>query len=433
MLALTGVCILLLIGNAMAQSDLQNHRINSADPTAANKILAYGEAVKMALENHPELAALEKEIRARQAHTVQEGIWPNPVLDMELENFAGSGALDGVDESELTISAGQLIELGGKRSKRRSIAVLESRMAEAELQIKKLEIMTQVKRAYISVLHVQNRKELRENALDLSQKMLGAVTTRVEAGNLSRAEIHRANVQLAESKVQLERVNRQLLTARINLALAVGVNSLNGYNFAADTGHIPKLPDFALLDSLLRQNPRFLLAGIENQRRQKIVELEKANRLPDPTLAVGYRRLNESDDNAFLAGLSIPLPLSDRNQGAREEAVIRRGIAEDEQRNLSLRMEARLNEFYIQAEGLRNELNILETQTLPGANQAFEIMGERYGQGRSSYLEVLDAQRTLIDNRENYLQDLTEYYLILSELEQLTGQTILTFHQTISN
>ncbi|MGD9900405.1 MAG: TolC family protein, partial [Calditrichaceae bacterium] len=388
---------------------------------------------RMALENHPQLAALQKEISARQAHAAQEGIRPNPVLDIELENFGGSGALDGVEESELTITAGQLIEFGGKRSKRKSIAELESYMAVEELKIRKLEILTRIKRAYISVLDIQNRKILHEEAHDLSRRILGVVTMRVEAGNLSRAEIHRAAVQLAESQIQLERVNRELKTSLINLGLEVGVNSLADYEISGDLKPIPQLPEFGLLDSLSRQNPRFAHAGIAYQRSKKIVELENANRLPDPTFAVGYRRLNESDDNAFVAGISIPLPLSDRNQGAREEAVIRRGIAEDEQRNLSLIMEARVKDFYVQAEGLRSELNIQESQTLPGANQAFGITRERYEKGRSSYLEVLDAQRAFISSRESYLQNLTEYYMILSELEQLTGQTILTFHQTISD
>jgi cobalt-zinc-cadmium efflux system outer membrane protein len=77
--------------------------------------LSLADALALALAHNPELATFSYEMRIQEANALQASLLPNPEFDAEIENFAGSGSLNGFDESELTLSIGQLIELGGKR------------------------------------------------------------------------------------------------------------------------------------------------------------------------------------------------------------------------------------------------------------------------------------------------------------------------------
>ena len=76
------------------------------------KKLTLRAAIAETLLNNPELAAFSLEKRVREARTLQSGLLPNPHLEIEVENLAGSRSFDGLDQSETTVQLGQLTELG---------------------------------------------------------------------------------------------------------------------------------------------------------------------------------------------------------------------------------------------------------------------------------------------------------------------------------
>ena len=74
-------------------------------------------------------------------------------------------------------------------------------------------------------------------------------------------------------------------------------------------------PDEAVLQRFINQHPDVARWDTEIKQRQARIDLEKANALPDPTIMGGYRRFNDVDVSAFVLGLSLPLPVTNRNQG----------------------------------------------------------------------------------------------------------------------
>src|SRR5690606_35089938 len=89
------------------------------------------EALERASATSPALIAAQAEVRAAEGRALQAGLRPNPELDLSIENFAGTGAFRGMDETESTLSIGQRFELGGKRTARQ-------RAAEAEIEAARL-------------------------------------------------------------------------------------------------------------------------------------------------------------------------------------------------------------------------------------------------------------------------------------------------------
>ncbi|PZP83770.1 MAG: metal transporter [Azospirillum brasilense] len=149
-------------------------------------------------------------------------------------------------------------------------------------------------------------------------------------------------------------------------------------------------------------------------------ELEKANAVPDPSVNASVRRLSISDDQAFVVGVSFPLPVLNRNQGniARARAQLSQAQSETSAAELSLR-----NDVFEALETMANAYEHaakFDQSILPSAEKAFALARDGYRRGRFPYLEVLDAQRTLFAVKEQRIATLNEYHKAKAELERMT-------------
>ena len=136
--------------------------------------LSLEEVLRAALLQNPELSSTAFEVRAAEARTLQAGLLPNPELELEFENFGGTGEVRGVDASESTFQLSQLIELGGKRARRLRAAGLERDLAGWDYEAKRLEVLTEATKGFVDVLAAQERLALTEDIVRLSEQVLNA-------------------------------------------------------------------------------------------------------------------------------------------------------------------------------------------------------------------------------------------------------------------
>jgi cobalt-zinc-cadmium efflux system outer membrane protein len=121
------------------------------------------------------------------------------------------------------------------------------------------------------------------------------------------------------------------------------------------------------------------------------------------------------------AGFSMPLPLFDRNQGSMLAAQRRLSKAEDERRNTEINTMTALNVVYQQLDSAYVELTTLRADVIPGAESAFKVASRGYRLGEYDFLQVLDAQRTLVGVKTQYIQAQTDYHLNVAKIERLIG------------
>ncbi|MFQ5605750.1 MAG: TolC family protein, partial [bacterium] len=392
-----------------------------AEPTDT---LTFQQALSLALLRNPQLAVFSWEVRAREAQAVQASLLPNPEVEVEIENIGGSGDLSGFDQSETTVLLGQLFELGGKRKKRTRVAALESDLAAWDYEIKRLEVLTEVTQAFVDVLSLQQRLTLNTELIRLAQEFVDIVARRVEAGATSPAEVSRARVALSNARIELERTRRELQAARKRLAATWGSTTPTFQQAVGELDTSLSMPDFDRLLTLLTQNPEVARWAMEMQQRRAVLSLAKAQGIPDPSIGGGFRRLNESRDNAFVLALSLPLPIFDRNQGATEEARARISQAEWQKRATETAIATQISEAYQSLSTAYSEATMLQSSVLPEAQKAYDTINEGYRLGKFGFLDVLDAQRTLFDARSQYLLSLTDYQKAKAELEKLIGQSL---------
>ncbi|MFQ5651426.1 MAG: TolC family protein [bacterium] len=388
--------------------------------------LTLRQALSLALLRNPELAAFSWEVRAREARAIQASLLPNPEIEVELENFGGSGDVSGFEQTESTILLSQLIELGGKRRKRTRVAALESDLAAWVFEIKRLDILTDVTQAFLDVQSAQGRLALDIELVQLAAEFVDIVSQRVQAGRTAPAEESRARVALSNAQIELGRSQRELESARKRLAATWGSLTPQFQQVTGTFGLSQSIPAIDELLELISQNPEIARWGVEMQRRRAVVELQEAQKIPDPAIGGGFRRLAESDDNAFVLGLAIPIPIFNRNQGAASEARLRSNKAEFERQATELRIKTSVAEAYRALSSAFDEASTLQTSVLPEAQKAFDTISDGYKQGKFGFLDVLDAQRTLFDSRGQYLRALRDYHKATADLERLIGQSLVS-------
>lgn len=393
------------------------------NPTAP---VSLQDAVALALLHNPALAAFAWESRALEARILQAGRPPNPTLDVTAQDLGASRVLgsdsDQPVQPQTTLQLSQVIELGGKRTARRRLAERNRDLAHWDYETARIDVLTEVSRAFTDVLTAQETLALTDETIRLVTQVQENVAARVAAGVVSPIEETRANVALAAVRAEAARARRVLDASRTRLALQWGSPTATFPSVVGDLkAEPPPLPAVGGLAAMLDQNPELARWAAEVLQREASLALEQAKRVVDVAVSAGYRRYTTVESNAFVVGASIPLKLFDRNKDGIEEARLRVAKAYEERRAAEARVAAGLADAYAALATAHDEITILRTAVLPGAQQTFDAVTEGYRLGRFGFLEVLDAQRTLISAGSQYLRALSDYYKAVATVERLIG------------
>ena len=381
-------------------------------------------ALALALMHNPDLRAFSWDVRVGEAKTLQAGLRPNPELEAEIEEFGGSGDLSGFGAVETAIQLGYTIELGGKRGKRRQIAALETKLAGWDYETARLDLLTQVTQAFIDVLAAQEAVALNEELVRLAEQVFNTVKAQVEAGKVSPVEGTRAQVELANSRIALEGSKRGLEAVRKVLAATWGSTAPAFEGVEGQFEMTKPIPTAEHLANRISQNPDIARWTVEMAQRHAAIKLEKSGRIPDLSIGGGMKHLNEIGEVALIFGLSFPLPLFDRNQGAIREAEYNLKKAFEERKSAEVAVRTALATAYGALSAATTTATALKDEVLPGAQSAFDAVTEGYRIGKFDFLEMLDAQRTLFEVRGSYIDALAEYHKAVADVERLIGEPL---------
>jgi outer membrane protein, heavy metal efflux system len=391
------------------------------EPTGA---LTLREALALALTENPELAAFAWQERANEARILQAGLRHNPELGLQVEDILGTGDFSGAREAQTTLQLSQVIELGGKRAARTAVASQSRGITRSEYELKRVEVLGDVTRRFIEVVANQHALDLALTNRQFAADALRTVQQRVTAGKASALEERKAQVALARGEVLAEGARHELNAARKKLAASWRGTQPVFEKAEADLFARKPVPPFEALMSRISKSPEMARWVSEKKLREAEIKLADARRIPNVTLGGGIRRLEGPNEQAFVLGLSMPWQIFDRNQGGAAEARALLGRTKAEQEAAEVRLNVVLIGLY---EEMLHDIHVMEglqKEILPKAEDALAISRDGFAQGRFSYLEVLDAQRTIFDVKQEYIQTAASYHRFLVELERLIGQPV---------
>lgn len=418
-----------LISPALAQSSIALSNVNSADllpNPQTGKLepagpLSLAHAIDLALSSNPTLAAATGELQAVEGAVIQAGLRPNPEISTLVEDVRNKAA------RTTTVQISQAFELGGKRAARIESAERGRALAAADLDALRLEIRAATVAAFFDVLVAQERVRLSEALLDLAQRATLAASRRVTAGKVSPVEESKARVAEASVRVEFNQSQAELSATRIRLAATWGNPSPRFERADGRAENLPAVPTTEELASRLAASPALARARLEVDHRSALAEVEQTRRIPNITVSLGAKRAEELGRDQAVVGLSIPLPLFDRNQGNLVEALRRVDKARDELAATEVRLATEIAQAHERLKVLSLEVGTLQKEILPGAQSAYEAASKGYELGKFSFLEVLDAQRTLFQARSQYLRALADAHRAAADIDRVLGTVTVSF------
>ena len=382
--------------------------------TAPATPLSLTKAIELALEGSPEVAAATRQWEATEGQVLQGRARPNPELAYSLEDA----------RSRTRTQSWQLnlpVELGGKRAARTKAAEKSREQAQAQLNELKAALRANVAAAYFDVLTAQERLVLAKDSVALAKSSTDTVAKRVAAGKVSPVEESKARVAEAGIRVELAQAASEQRNALSRLFALLGKIEAPFTVLEGKAENLPPVPKLADLQSLISSSPAVVLARIEVDRRKALTDLEQSKRVPDITVSAGIQRSNETQRNILLFGVSVPLPVFDRNQGNLLEALKLEDKARDELQGATVRLHSEVAQAQERLSTIAAEVQSLRQDVLPGAKSAYDAATIGFENGKFNFLEVLDAQRTYFTAKSQYLKALGEAHRAAAEVDRLLG------------
>jgi len=282
-------------------------------------------------------------------------------------------------------------------------------------------VRANVAAAYFDVLTARERLALATDSTALAKSSTDTVAKRVAAGKVSPVEETKARVAEAGIRVELAQAASEQRNALSRLFALMGRTDVPYIVLEGTAETLPPVPNLAELQALISSSPAVVLARVEVDRRKALTDLEQSKRVPDVTVSVGMQRSNETQRNVLLFGVSVPLPVFDRNQGNLLEALKLEDKARDELQGAIVRLHSEVAQARERLSTIAAEVQSLQQEVLPGAKSAYDAATIGFENGKFNFLEVLDAQRTYFTAKSQYLKALGEAHRAAAEVDRLLG------------
>ena len=373
-------------------------------------------ALQSAFAHNPSLAAAQWEIGVAEGDRQQAGLIPNPQVSWEAEDTRRRSRTT-------TLMLSQPLELGGKRGARIEVAERAQDAASIELERRRNELRADVFQAFYNSTIAQQRLLLTEQSLQLAERGLRVAQGRINAGKAAPVEAMRAQVQLSQVRLELRRAERDQATAYQQLAQVTGAPQATFTRVEEPTTALPAIASPQTLLDRLPTTAELRLARLQINQKEASLGLEKALRIPDLTVSIGSQYSETDRERVNLLGVSMPIPLFNRNQGNVLAAARRTDQARDLRNASELRLRSEVQSGLEQWATANTEVNAFNQVILPAAQSAVDTATRGFEMGKFNFLDVLDAQRTLFEARSQYLQAVADSTDAWVRIERIYGDT----------
>jgi outer membrane protein, heavy metal efflux system len=398
--------------------------IASAAGQAVAETMTLASAIEQTLARNPELRVYTPRRAAAQERARVAARRPPFELQAETQDALGTGRASSFDSAETTFALSQVIELGGKRGLRSDAANAATAIVDAERAAAELDVLAEVTRRLIHVAADQEHLALTMRATALAEDNVAAATARVAAARAPDVELRRARVTSARAAVEQEHAEHELLTSRRKLAAMWGASEPTFERVDADLYALPPSEGYEELVVRLARNPDFARFASEERLRDAEIRVAEAHARTDFTVRAGVRLLHDTNDEAFVFGVTLPLFSASR---ARSEIAAVRAQREQtaaEREAHRVRAEAQLFELFQELRHAVTEAEVLRTAVLPEMQAALEATRYAFDRGRYSYLEWVDTQRELVEVERALIDASANAHLYRTEIERLTGEPL---------
>lgn len=377
--------------------------------------LTLADALSRAAKADPARPALAARLDAAEAGVRQAAVRPNPIIGVEVEDLAGTGSYSLADRAQATVYYQQSQERGGKRAARTALARGDIALVRLRDDVRMLDLLHEVEVAWIEAVAAEAEARLAADRLALAERARSEVSRRVKVARDPLFAGARADAQAAEAAITLSQAKARAANAR---------RALSAYWGGGEVEIDPSsLEDLSVADRVAGPASPVDLALLEAQRGVAAakVRVEESKAVQDPTWRAGLRYLNDGGDVAAIVGGSIPLGRYDTNRGAIDQARATQTAADLDLMSAQAVLERKIAAVQATLAQKAGEARRIETEIVPANARTVDLVRDGFNRGGFSYLDVLDAQKALIEARSRRLVVLKSFQLDRAQLDRLTG------------
>lgn len=408
-------------------------------PEAVGQSLAPSDFHRLALERNADLQATRQDIAAARGFLTQARLRPNPGLDFSVSTGRPLGS---PGERGIDIGYAHTIERGGKRARRIDVAQVGVDIAELLVADRERLLRTDIHTRYAEALASARNVATFGELFELNQRSLRVATQRVSEGEGAPLEQRLLEVEVGRIAADRFVAAGAAERAFMALKLAAGIAPSDALTLAGQltTPGVGITVEQATERALV-ERPDLKAARAEETRADAELRLARAERVPDVIGIVRYSQDSSrfeqfgttssgqlvplrDTDRTVTAGVSIPLPFANRNQGSIEAATAGLRAAALRREFIEQSVRADVRGAYAQYVGARQAVEVFDRQVIQQAQEAVNTIRTSYELGETPLLDLVQEQRRLVEIQKAFTDALKELYIARAALEQAVGTDV---------
>ena len=383
-------------------------------------------ATEQFLRKNLAVEAARLQVGVAEAERVGARLNPRPGMTVSAENLRLSGETPSNRLHEYGISVAQPIELGNRKALRMEVADRTVSVSEARLTEVLRRQLFDLKRTYYASVLARVLLSIEQENRDNFEGLVKFNTARFEEGYIAEGDLLKVRLERTKFDFAVANAELELRKAKIRLLELIGdadferaaaIDVSNRLQVPVLNLNLPQLKEMALAN-----RPEVILAETELALTESSIKLERSKGKGEVTPYVGYKRVGV--DNTVLAGVTVPLPMGNRNQSGIARAEAERTVAETNLKFARSRALADVEVAFRAYEAAREQVRAYEAGLLAQADESREIQLGAYQEGAAELITLIDAQKTRTEIRANYYRAIVDYYMSIFQLELATGTDI---------
>ena len=379
-------------------------------------VLTLAEARRRAFAKNWDLLAAKSDVDAATAQRIVAKEFPNPTLSFSTQKVnvddhpSGAPGANGLWQRnyDTIVAVNQLFEIGGKRRSRKESAVAGFNGAKARFLDAKRTLELAVTRNYIAALLAEENKKILQASAASLRKEATIAETRFHAGDISAADQAQIEIAASRREMDADSAATNAVTARLAVEILLGRENARGQWQAGDT--LESLAQFTDRpgETARGLRPDLMAADAAVKKAEADLKLQRAMRMPDPTISLQYEHEPQDQPNTVGLGVSFPLPLWNRNTGAIQSAEAARQQAELQLAKTKAQVAAEVTSAEFAYGDAAARWQRYTKEILPKSKQVAEAVAFAYRKGGASLLDLLTAERNDNDIRLATAQSLAD-------------------------
>ena len=395
--------------------------------------LTLKEAEQRFLERNLSLIAERYNIDMAQAQVLQAKLFDNPVISLEqnVYNRLNGKYFDFGKEGEAVVEIEQVIHLAGQRNKQVRLEKINKEIAEYQFEEVMRTLRQELNEKFVEVYFLSKSIGIYEREVNSLQTLLAGMKIQQEKGNISFMEISRLESMLFSLKKEKNERENDLLTTRGELNLLLNLTEDTQVQLSLDEEVLQQLDlsqlSFADLKAIINERPDQKIARSTVNASRANLKLQKSMAFPEFSVKGNYDRVGNFINDYFAIGVSLSVPIFNRNQGNIKAARFSIQQAGVQQEYAANRADMELFTAYTSLEKATQLYQSTNMDLERNFEKLITGVNENFTRKNISLLEFIDYYDSYKETCIQLHEIKKDVFLAMENLNTTIGQNILNY------